>query len=175
MDGAPGLRLEVVQVVHGPSYVSMLDECDAAGEGYPYNDADLAREDFARFVRDADDEAAGVGLPPGVPAQTTFVVVAGDEVLGEVRYRPRLDEPHERFHGHAAYNVRPSARGRGVATEGLRLLLERARDDGLPGMLLTVEGDNPASVRVIERNRGRHVRDVVVDGQPVASYWIDLA
>lgn len=97
------------------------------------------------------------------------------DVLGEMRYRPHLDEPYEQFNGHAAYNVRPSARGRGVATAGLGLLVDRARADGLPGMLLTVEGDNPASVRVIERNGGRHLRDTVDDdGGQVASYWIDL-
>ncbi|WP_088282361.1 GNAT family N-acetyltransferase [Kineosporia sp. A_224] len=169
------VRLETVSVAHGPSYVSMLDEFDRAGDGYPYNDADLAREDFGQFVREADEEAAGIGLPQGIPPQTTFVLVADGVVLGEVRYRPRLDEPYEQFHGHAAYNIRHSARGRGVATTGLGLLIDRARADGLPGMLLTVEGDNPASVRVIEKNGGRHLRDTVDDdGGQVASYWIDL-
>jgi predicted acetyltransferase len=175
MTDEPELQLEVVDIPHGPSYVSMLDECDRAGEGYPYNDAALAREDFRRFVREAEDEAAGIGLPQGIPPQTTFVLVADGDVLGEMRYRPDLEEPYEPFHGHAAYNVRPSARGHGVATAGLALLTDRARADGLPGMLLTVEDDNPASVRVIEKNGGRHVRDTVGDdGEQVASYWIDL-
>lgn len=169
------VQLEVVGIAHGPSYVSMIDECDGAGEGYPYNNVDLAREDFGQFVREADEEAAGIGHPPGIPPQTTFVLVGGGDVLGEVRYRPQLDEPYEQFNGHAAYNLRPSARGRGVATAGLGLLVDRARADGLPGMLLTVEGDNPASVRVIEKNGGRHLRDTVDDdGEQVASYWIDL-
>ena len=175
MSDGRDLRLEAVGVAHGPSYVTMLDECDRAGERYPYNDAALAREDFERFVSDCADEAEGRGLPPGVPPQTTFVLVEGVDVVGEVRYRPQLDEPYERFHGHVAYNVRPSARGRGVATQGLALLLQRARRDGLPAVLLTVEGDNPASVCVIERNGGRHVRDTVdADGEPIASYVIDL-
>lgn len=101
------VQLEVLGIAHGPSYVCMIDECDGAGEGYPYNNVDLAREDFGQFVREADHEAAGIGLPAG--------------------------------------------------------------------MLLTVEGDNPAPVRVIEKNGGRHLRDTVDDdGEQVASYWIDL-
>lgn len=170
------VRLEVLSVVHGPSYVSMIDECEAAGEGYPYNNIDLARGNFAEFVREADEEAAGIGLPPGIPPQTTFVLVDGDQVIGEVRYRPWLDEPYEQFNGHAAYNLRPTARGRGAATAGLDLLLDEARRDELSGILLTVEGENPASVRVIETNGGRHLRDAVDgDGEHVAAYWIDLA
>lgn len=51
-----------------------------------------------------------------------------------MRYRPQPDEPYEQFHGHAAYNVEPSARGHGVATVGLGLLVDRARGDGLPGL-----------------------------------------
>ena len=79
--------------------------------------------------------------------------------------------------GHAGYNVRPSARGRGYATRMLGLILERARAAGLARVMLPVEGDNPASARVIERNGGRLKRQVVdpESGEVTRVFWIELA
>jgi predicted acetyltransferase len=51
----------------------------------------------------------------------------------------------------------PWTRGRGMATEALRLMLPLARARGLTWIELTTDADNPASQRVVEKNGGKVV------------------
>ncbi len=56
--------------------------------------------------------------------------------------------------GHIGYSVPPNCRGRGYATEMLRLLLDMAFNRGRSDVLLTCDTDNAASRRVIEKCGG---------------------
>lgn len=159
------------------AYLDMVADFEAAGEGYPFNDAALARRDFPAFVRDLRREARGEGLPPGLVPQATFVLVrGGGRVLGEFRFRPTVPPPYETNNGHVGYNVRPSERRKGYATRGLALLIERARALGLEGLKLPVVGERPGSVRAIEKNGGRLAHRTVdpESGEVTSWYWIDL-
>lgn len=173
---SPTLVLVAPTVAHAADYLAMVDEAIAAGEGYPYNDIELARADFAAFVRELAEEAAGIGLPPEIaPQETWLLVTGGGWVVGEFRFRPTLWPPFEAQNGHIGYNIRPSARRQGYATRGLALLLRRAAAAGLGGVSLTVAGANPASVRVIERNGGRLTHTLSNEqGEQIGCYWIAL-
>lgn len=190
------LELVKPQLEHGPAYLAMVDDFLAAGEAYSYNNVELAREDFAQFVHELEDEAAGIGLPPHFPAQQTYVLLKDHTtIVGEIRFRPHLSPPYEKYAGHIGYNICPSQRGQGYATHLLALLLEQARALRLTGVSLTIDEDNPASIRVIEKNGGTLLRivenptkarvivtddgefqtvDVVQTGQQCRLYWIDL-
>lgn len=191
--------LELVKpaIEHGPAYLAMIDEHAQFGEEYGYNNVELAREDFVQFVRELEEEAEGIGLPPGIPPQQTYLLLKdGAMVVGEIRFRPGLLPPYEKYNGHIAYNIRPAQRGKGYATRQLALLLDEARAIHLAGVSLIIEDDNPASVRVIEKDGGKllqvienpvkarvtvtedgelQVVDVVQTGQQCSLYWIDLA
>jgi predicted acetyltransferase len=171
--------LELVKpaTAHRAEYLAMADEFIAERGNYPYNDIELARADFATFVRELEDEAQGINLPEGIAPQQTYLLLKdGVTVVGEIRFRPSIEPPFERHNGHAGYNIRPSMRGRGYATRQLALVIEEARRLGLPGLLLPVEGENLVSARVIEKNGGRFLREAVLgDGTPVRSYWIALS
>lgn len=55
--------------------------------------------------------------------------------------------------GHIGYGIRDKYRGRGYATKGLALTIEKARDLVAEDELyLSVHKDNPASLRVQEKN-----------------------
>ena len=170
--------LELVKpvAVFRDEYLAMADESIATDGGYPYNNIELARADFAAFVRELEEEAHGVALPAGVAPQQTYLLLEdGRTVVGEIRFRPRIEPPYERHNGHVGYNIRPSMRGRGYATRQLALLIAEARRLGLPGLLLPVVGENPASVRVIVKNGGRFLRETRAKGGTlVRSYWIAL-
>jgi predicted acetyltransferase len=59
--------------------------------------------------------------------------------------------------GHIGYSVVPWRRLEGLATEALRAILPEARRVGLSVVDLTVDPENPGSVRVIEKNGGQLV------------------
>lgn len=63
----------------------------------------------------------------------------------------RLVEPVER-RGRVGYWVSPSARGRGVAPEAVRLVTEWARSEGFRVLELTIGVDNPSSQSVAFRS-----------------------
>jgi predicted acetyltransferase len=172
-----GLRLELVSLHHAESYVAMLEECLATDEGYPYNNYPLAQENFAAFVQELNDEAQGIGIPPGIPAQQTYVLLdAHNEVVGEFRFRPQLQPPYDQNNGHIGYNIRPSYRRQGYATQGIALLLDLARAALLTGVCVTIDEDNVISRRVIERNGGvvTHYKAPANQGKTIVCYWIKL-
>jgi predicted acetyltransferase len=70
------------------------------------------------------------------------------------RWRPGTETLPPTCLGHIGYAVVPWKRGRGYATRALRLLLPEAKAEGLRYVEITTEPDNPASMRVIEKNGG---------------------
>jgi len=80
--------------------------------------------------------------------------VDGDEYLGRIAIRPRLTPALLEVGGHIGYDVRPSARRRGHATEMLRQALAIAHGLGIDRALITCDADNVGSRTVIERNGG---------------------
>ena len=158
------------------SYVAMVREFLETDEEW-FNNFPLALEDFPAFVRELEDEAQGIDLPPGVVPQQTFWLVNKEQnVLGEIRLRPVLTPPFEQHNGHIGYNIRPSQRGKGYATCQLALVLDEARSQGLTRVMLTIDRDNPVSVRVIEKNGGKMEwqRIEQESGEMLSCYWIEL-
>jgi predicted acetyltransferase len=129
---------------------------------------------FAAWVRRLLDQAdRGKATAEGrVPCTYRWIVV-GSEVLGGIALRHELNE-RVALLGHIGYGVRPSARGRGLATWALGRMLDEARALSLDRVLLVCEEGNIASARTIERLGGalEGVQDSK-DGT-VRRYWITL-
>ncbi|HEX4207272.1 MAG TPA: GNAT family N-acetyltransferase [Ktedonobacteraceae bacterium] len=196
MSSEENLELVKPSLEYGPEYLAMVEESLQSGEGYGHNNIELARADFALFVRELEEEAEGIGLPPGIPPQQTYFLLRdGKMVVGEIRFRPNVSPPYEKYSGHIGYNIRPSQRGKRYGTRQLALVLAEARKLGLAGVSLTIRDDNPGSVRVIEKNGGKRLRvienpvsarvvitesgelqivDVVRTGEKCDLYWIAL-
>ena len=101
-------------------------------------------------------------------------IVDRDEVVGGIALRTaNTDDVLQR--GHVGYGVRPSARGRGVATWALGEVLRHAQAAGLQRILAVCLEGNIASIKTIQRHGG--VLDRVVKdehGQRLRRYWIEL-
>ncbi|MCH1883623.1 GNAT family N-acetyltransferase [Agrococcus sp. ARC_14] len=117
------------------------------------------------------------GIDGFVPATAWWIVddAAPGTVLGSIHLRHELNEWLLAEGGHIGYGVRPSARGRGVATAALLLVLERARAMGIERVLLCCESDNPASRATIVAAGGvlEDVRESAEHGR-YERYWIAL-
>jgi predicted acetyltransferase len=122
--------------------------------------------DAAAFVASLDDpEAKGapIALPDGtrVPRLPGFTRwIWDDDFCGSIgfRWRPGGSTLPEYVLGHIGFAVVPWKRGRGCATEALRLMLPEAKARGLAYVELTTLPENKASQHVITVNGGRHVR-----------------
>lgn len=116
------------------------------------------------------------------PARTTALgrrrctyrwMVEDDRVLGGIALRNGPAD-YVAWAGHVGYGVRPSARGRGLATWAVTRMLDEARALGLDRMLAVCAVDNVASAKTVERCGGvlEGIRDT--EFGPARRYWIEL-
>ena len=112
-------------------------------------------EVFAEFVAEviADAEEDRPRIARFVPC-TTLWWIDGDDYLGRLAIRHRLNDFLFEVGGHIGYDVRPSARRRGHASAMLRAALPWAHALGVDPALVTCDDDNVGSVRVIEAAGG---------------------
>ncbi|MCY7400999.1 MAG: GNAT family N-acetyltransferase [Nocardioides sp.] len=112
-------------------------------------------EAFATFVSEvvADAKEDRPRIARYVPC-TTLWWVDGEDYLGRLAIRHRLNDFLLEVGGHIGYDVRPSARRRGHATAMLRAALLWAKDLGIDPALVTCDEDNAGSIRVIEAAGG---------------------
>lgn len=124
---------------------------------------------FAEFVAYLDTDALPDSeRPSGHVPQSTWWLVDGREYLGRISVRHELTEWLREYGGHIGYEVRPSARRRGHATQMLRDVLPHAHALGMDSALLTCDEDNVASARVIEAAGG-----VLQDRRGIKlRYWV---
>jgi predicted acetyltransferase len=128
-------------------------------------------EYLARLARFSDES---LPVPADRVHATYWWIAEGDTFLGAITLRYRLNAFLLRAGGHIGYGVRPSARGRGVASWALGAVLPRARDRGLERVLITCQDTNVASARTIERNGGVLEDIRTTEFGATRRYWIDL-
>lgn len=145
---------------------------EAHGSGYwvfpeppPYRERDCAA--FVDAVLSAE-----AGTPDGSKVPNThFWIAEGEELVGYLHLRHRLNDFLLEEGGHIGYSVRPSRRREGHATRALALGVRRAAEVGVDRVLVTCDDDNAASRRTIERCGG--VLEDVRRGK--RRYWITAA
>lgn len=139
---------------------------------FGFEDEDLAdRAVFDRWL-EREERQRREGIDGFVPATVWWIVDDADPgvVLGSIHLRHELNEYLLAEGGHIGYGVRPSARGRGVATAALRLCLDEARGLGLDRVLIVCDAANPPS-----RGTILAVGGVLEDAQSgIERYWVSL-
>ncbi|MBT3199331.1 MAG: GNAT family N-acetyltransferase [Phycisphaerales bacterium] len=158
------------------SYRSYVDESRAADEllvpwvlGYDV-------EDFPAFLERLSDAAVGKNVPDIFVAHSTYWTIdSTGQVVGVVNLRHELNESLLLDGGHIGYSIRPSLRGRGLATRQLALAVQAAADRGIGRVLVICQRDNQASAEVIRKNGGVMESEVFSPetGKMMQRYWID--
>jgi predicted acetyltransferase len=165
------LRLSEPDPALRDSYLGALEELSAEGNahyfdlvlhaepGFPGVSYTLDKlrdpatfEEFCTYTASLADDITP--RPAGWVRGTYLWMVDGDTVVGRISLRHSLTPWLLEVGGHIGYAVRPSARRRGYASEGLRLMRTVAHDLGIDPALVTCDDDNVASRRVIEANGG---------------------
>jgi len=149
------------------SFLTAMKEFQAEGRGGAGDNSMLGRE-IGRFAAVWDDPAQFAAYvawlradtleesprPAGYVPGTTLWWADGDEYLGRLTIRYRLNPSLLRVGGHIGYDIRPSARRRGHATAMLAAAVPVAHGLGIDPVLITCDVDNIGSRKVIEANGG---------------------
>ena len=158
-------------LLNRPSHALLPDYVAALKTGWSPNNIrpEAAQEQLAAIADDADafldnledPEAKG---PPVQTADGSFVArlpsirrwIWADGFAGSIglRWQPGTNALPPTAMGHVGYAIVPWRRGEGLATAALKAFLPEARARGLTWMDVTVDPDNPASQRVIEKAGG---------------------
>jgi predicted acetyltransferase len=151
---------------HLPSYVAALER----GWSRDNLRGDIAaREELVQinanpsaFLGSLVDPEA-IGAPVTLPDGSVAARLPGfcrwlwdGEFCGSIglRWQPGTTALPPHCLGHVGYAVVPWKKGRGYATQALRLLLPEAKAVGLPFVEITTDPENLASQRVIQANGG---------------------
>ncbi|RZA04582.1 MAG: GNAT family N-acetyltransferase [Proteobacteria bacterium] len=157
------------------SYLSFI--ADMKDRGEKIWEAFLPRpgESFSDFVNHL--KSAESSPEPGQVMTTTYWAMLGEVVVGRISIRHELTDDLRDFGGHIGYEVRPTARKKGVATEMLRLALRTPAARKIEKVLLTCAPDNIASNRTIQKNGGLLAGSKFVARvqRQTNYYWIDVS
>ena len=178
---APSLELQA-------EFMALVEEFRALGERRFEGEPGLRDDDFAAYVRWLRDGEVGQAHDDWfngdlVPWSSYWLVERGSHVpLGVSSLRHRLSPWLENRGGHIGYAIRPSRRGQGLATQILKLTLQRARAMELGRVLLVCSAANLASARVIEKCGGQLENQITIEvglGEEarqvlLSRYWITL-
>ena len=162
------------------SFLEAMDEFVAEGAEFSQTAAWIehnapgwiAPEVFAAFVDAVRADALEETPRPErhVPC-TTLWWIDGEDYLGRLAIRHRLNDFLLDVGGHIGYDVRPTRRREGHATAMLQQALPWARDLGIDPALVTCDTDNLGSIRVIEA-AGGELEDVRGKKR---RYWVPTA
>ena len=169
----PTVRLVRPDAARQSELLAMMDEfasdhIDGGAMGSQSVDQLRDPERFGAWVEMLDRHEAGVGVPADLVPSTSRWVEEDGRLVGFISLRHELNAYLFEQGGHIGYAVRPTARGRGIATAATALMLDIARLRRIDQVLITCDDDNAASAAVIERNGG--VLEDVRDGK--RRYWV---
>ena len=113
-----------------------------------------SRDEFEHTILPGYISAAkGLDLPAGWVPETEFFLWDGGQIVGLFRIRHYLTDALARGAGHIGYAVGKEFRGKGYASAGLKLTIEKAWEI-IPEdeIYMSVHKDNPASLKVQIKN-----------------------
>lgn len=156
------------------SFRDFVDEMLAIGEelweGYVpmpgESDQDFVERQLQREVQPS---------PSQVPDSVYWAILQG-QVVGRISLRHQLNEALRNYGGHIGYEVRPSYRRQGIATEMLRQILQTPKAQEIGRLLLTCSPDNIGSNKTILTNGGVLEQTIFVEAieEDRHHYWIEI-
>lgn len=114
----------------------------------------VTREEFEHVVLPRlINNSKGIDLPQGYVPCTEFFLWEDDEIVGLFRIRHELNDFLANGPGHIGYGIKKEHRGKGYATKGLALTIEKAKEIIKEDEIyMSVHKDNPASLQVQLKN-----------------------
>ena len=153
------------------AFIAAGDPMDGTGSLYRMPDPETWLEQVADLSRPETTPENWV-----TTSQYICVRPYDNRLVGMILLRHSLNEYLEQFGGHIEFSVLPEERGKGYATWMLKNVLRYAKDCSINRVILAAEPRNAAGKRVIEKNGGIFM-DQVVDPEyetALERYYIDI-
>lgn len=118
----------------------------------------VSREEFEKdVIPTLLKNSEGIDLEEGHVPDTYFFLWDDDRIVGLFKIRHYLNEFLRNGPGHIGYSILPDSRGKGYATKGLELAIEKCKEI-IPEdeIYFSVHKDNPASLKV-QQNCGAYI------------------
>lgn len=153
------------------SYRSYIKELEGE-ERYPFT-LDIEYSDFATLLTLLSDYDRGANLPENAVPNSTLWLVSDGEIVGVTNIRHFLNEKIRHCGGHIGLSVRPSARGKGVGNELMRLSIDFLKAKGIRQIHVHCYKNNRASSKAILSNGGVLSSEFVLGEETVSRYIIN--
>jgi len=129
-----------------------LQETDNHIDGAPT----LYKIEPEAWIKECADHREGKNLSQEFVASTMFLAIRESDrkMVGVIQVRHKLVPPWDLIGGHIGYSVAHDERGKGYATEMLRLSLAECKRLGIEKVMVACFKDNAASAQVIKNNGG---------------------
>lgn len=166
------LHLSFPNISHKSEYLSMIAEWKAF-ETTPTSPGRLfAGEDYEEFLSIIEQDV--INSPRWVNS-TLYFFMEDEMILGAIQIRHNLNHPHLRDWGwHIWYGLRPSARGKWLAKEMLKLGLVEAGKLWIEKVMIGANDDNQASWKTIESCGGIFEKFTLHEWKKSRIYWITI-
>lgn len=135
-------------------------------------------ESYSAWLTHLTKQSDKKTVAPDWVVSTTLIAIRekDQKMVGTIDIRHELNEFLREFGGHIGFGVRPTERGKGYATEILRLGLDYCKMLGLEKVMVACYKENIPSAKTIRKNGGILEKEFIhEDGNMVQVYWIHLS
>ncbi|MCL2406874.1 MAG: GNAT family N-acetyltransferase [Defluviitaleaceae bacterium] len=148
----------------------MLQELPKDENGFINGCNGKSYDEYKNWLIKSDNIANGIGLEDWMVPQNIYWLYVDGKPVGMGKLRHYLTDKLKEEGGHGGYAVRPSCRQKGYGSLLLKLMIEKARNIGTDKLLITVQNDNAASIKVALANNG-----IITKTDDIRHYiWIDV-
>lgn len=151
--------LRQLSIFDGQDVYNLLQHIGEEENAFKNPVRNMSYNEFKQWLVQQDAWSRNESLPDGYVGQTCFWLIADGVPVAFGKIRHSLTPASRIQGGNIGYAVSSEYRGKGYGTRILNLLLHKAEEMHVQEKLLSVEKNNPASKRVIEKNGGRLVSE----------------
>ncbi len=136
----------------------------------------IEKLNFNDWIDDLEKNKYEENLPESYSPHTLYLAINdNNKIVGAIRIRWKKVPVLMTSGGLIGYSVRPSQRGKGYASEMLKLALDKFKNTNIENILITCKDFNIASKKVIEKNGGIYENTYSNDdGYNYLRYWIKI-
>lgn len=172
------IKLIQPQKEHEAAIQKYVEEHFSVGEDSLHGSSLLTEmESYSAWLTHLTKQSDKATVTSDWVVSTTLIAIRENDqkIIGTIDIRHELNGFLREFGGHIGFGVRPTERGKGYATEILRLGLKYCEILGLEKVMIACYKENTPSAKTIRKNGGVLEREFIHDdGKEIQVYWINL-